>query len=376
MTSQPASDDASEKIEILYGAENIINRTLQDLANVKESFVNCTDYTGPSVFLAYQPMWNACIALKQRGVRLRFITEFTKDNIGYCKEVMKVFELRHLDGVKGNFGIADVKDYGGAANVKEGDVPTQLIRSNVRAFVEQQQYFFETLWAKATPAEQRIREIEEGITPVKTKILKDENEIINEIRRLNNSASRLAICSVFGGMQMSYKYFFDTYKKIVENEGMKCIVNINKKDSIGLVKVFLNAGIQVRHVTNMPPMNFGVSDKELAATIEKMEGGKMSQSFLISNDPLYINHFNSIFEELWKNGIDAEDRIRDIEVGAEWADVEVIPMSSRAKDLYLNLVKKAEKEVIIMFPTTNAFIRQKNLGVIQFSEERQQESVM
>ena len=183
MTSQPASDDTSEKIEILYGAENIINRTLQDLVNVKESFVNCTDYTGPSVFLAYQPMWNACIALKQRGVRLRFITEFTKDNIGYCKEVMKVFELRHLDGVKGNFGIADGKDYGGAANVKEGDVPTQLIRSNVRAFVEQQQYFFETLWTKATPAEQRIREIEEGIVPVKTKILKDENEIINEIRR-------------------------------------------------------------------------------------------------------------------------------------------------------------------------------------------------
>ena len=203
--------------------------------------------------------------------------------------------------------------------------------------------------------------------------MKDENEIINEIRRLNNSASRLAICSVFGGMQMSYKYFFDTYKKIVENEGMKCIVDINKKDGIGLVKVFLNAGIQVRHVKNMPPMNFGVSDKELAATIDKMEGGKMSQSFLISNDPLYINHFNSIFEELWKNGIDAEDRIRDIEVGAEWADVEVIPMSSRAKDLYLNLVKKAEKEVIIMFPTTNAFIRQKNLGVIQFSEEAARE---
>ena len=44
-------------------------------------------------------------------------------------------------------------------------------------------------------------------------------------------------------------------------------------------------------------------------------------------------------------------------------------MSSRAKDLYLNLVKKAEKEIMIMFPTTNAFIRQKNMGVIHFSEE-------
>src|SRR5262249_7725381 len=65
----------------------------------------------------------------------------------------------------------------------------------------------------------------------------------------------------------------------------------------------------------------------------------------------------------------AEDRIRDIEVGADWANVEVIPISSRARDLYLNLVKKAENEIIIMFPTTNAFIRQKNMGVIQSSEE-------
>jgi hypothetical protein len=44
----------------------------------------------------------------------------------------------------------------------------------------------------------------------------------------------------------------------------------------------------------MPPMNFGVSDKEMA--MEKMEGGKMSQTFLISNEPLYNNHFNSLFE--------------------------------------------------------------------------------
>ena len=31
----------------------------------------------------------------------------------------------------------------------------------------------------------------------------------------------------------------------------------------------------------MPPMNFGVSDMQMATTIEKMEYGKISQSFLI-----------------------------------------------------------------------------------------------
>ena len=88
-----------------------------------------------------------------------------------------------------------------------------IIYSSVKEIVEHQQYVFETLWTKSAPAEQRIREIEEGVLPFKTKILEDENEIINEIRGLNNRASRLSICSAIGGLQMSYKYLFDAYKK-------------------------------------------------------------------------------------------------------------------------------------------------------------------
>ena len=332
------------------------------------------NYTRPSLAVILEPIKKAFLDARARGVKLRYLTEITHDNIAACKELMTIVdELRHLDGIRGNFMVSETEYRAPVILFEKGKIASQIICSNVKEIVDQHQYMFDTLWNKAISAQQRIKEIEEGIEPIKTKILDDEHEIINEIRRLNNSASRLSVCSAFGGMQMSYKYFFDTYKKVVEDEGMRCIVNIDKKDSIDLIKVFLNAGIQVRHVKNMPPMNFGVSDKEVAITIEKMEGGKMSQSFLISNDPLYTIHFNSVFEELWKNGIDAEDRIRDIEVGAEWADVEVIPMSSRARDLYLNLVKKAEKEVIIMFPTTNAFIRQKNLGVIQFSEEAARE---
>ncbi len=32
----------------------------------------------------------------------------------------------------------------------------------MKSFVEQQQYFFDMLWSKAIPAEQRIKEFEEG----------------------------------------------------------------------------------------------------------------------------------------------------------------------------------------------------------------------
>jgi two-component system, OmpR family, sensor histidine kinase VicK len=46
---------------------------------------------------------------------------------------------------------------------------------------------------------------------------------------------------------------------------------------------------------------------------------------LISNEPLYLRHFASIFEELWKNGIGADDRIRHIEERVDSAVIELVP---------------------------------------------------
>jgi DNA-binding transcriptional regulator GbsR (MarR family) len=67
-------------------------------------------------------------------------------------------------------------------------------------------------------------------------------------------------------------------------------------------------------------MSFGVSDKEIAATIEKMEDGKNVQTLLVSNEPEYVEHFSNIFQELWEKGIDAKDIIKDIEEGRETDD--------------------------------------------------------
>ena len=173
---------------------------------------------------------------------------------------------------------------------------------------------FETLWSKAIPSEQRIREIEEGVHHISIRILEDQDQIINEMRPFNYKQTRLSVCSGFDGMQMSYKYLFNSYVTILdkhqkgEGEEIRLITNIDK-ESLDLVKVFLKAGTQMGHVRGMPPMNLGISDIGVAATIEKMEGGKMGQTFLISNEPLYINHF-SFFEDIWKNGIDVEASIK------------------------------------------------------------------
>ena len=77
-------------------------------------------------------------------------------------------------------------------------------------------------------------------------------------------ASERSVCSPIGGMQLVYNNFFDEYKKIIdrhrkrgEGNGVRWIISIDK-DSIDLVKLFRNTGLQIRHVKNLTPMNFAV----------------------------------------------------------------------------------------------------------------------
>ena len=62
--------------------------------------------------------------MKNRGVKLRFISEIIKDNLPHCKELMKIGELRPLDEIKGDFRIADGSLYqAGATNMKPTPYP-------------------------------------------------------------------------------------------------------------------------------------------------------------------------------------------------------------------------------------------------------------
>src|SRR5215469_6836193 len=335
---------SGHSIELLNDIETIINTYLRVIHNAKSRWDYFADVSSLSaVPLEFEAIRKAILEAKTRDTRSRFITEITKENISYAKEFMKIVELRHLDGVKGNFGVSD----------------TEYIAIST---------------AGTSQAEQRIRDIEESVQPVSTRVLEDQGQIINEIRRLNYSSTRLSVCSAFGGMQMGYKYLFDSYMNIVdkhqkgEGKGMRWIINIDK-ENVNLVKVFLEAGIQIRHVKNMPPMNFGVSDKEMAGTIEKMEGGKMGQSFLFSNEPLYINHFNSLFEEIWENGIDAIARIKAIEEGVDSEGIKIIQDPVEIQRLAFSLIQKAMEEILVMYSTANAFHRQEHAGKLQLLKE-------
>jgi signal transduction histidine kinase len=97
-----------------------------------------------------------------------------------------------------------------------------------------------------------------------------------------------------------------------------------------------------------------------------MEEGKMIQSVLISNDPLYVNHFSSIFEDMWKNGVDAVDKITAIEQGLEQEFLEVITDRQKASQILVDLAKSVKKEALVLFPNDRAMLRVDRLGIIDY----------
>jgi two-component system, OmpR family, sensor histidine kinase VicK len=337
------------------------------------------NYTRPQLAIVLDSIRNSFIDAKNRGVKLRYLTEITSENISYCKELLPIVnEIRHLDGIKGNFMISESEYLAPVILFEEGKVASQLIHSNQRVIVDQYRYMFDTLWNKAMSAQQRIKDIEEGFERPETRVLKNKEEIFEYMKSIAENANEQSTCCSIGGMQLVYNYFFNEYKKIVdrsssrrkkESNGVRWITSI-EKDSIDLAKIFLDSGMQVRHVKNLTHADFAVDNKNFNATIDKMEGGKLMDSLLISNEPAYISHYNSVFEELWKNGVDATERIRDIEAGVNLADIEVIPNSARAQERYLDVVRSAEEEILWIFPTINAFIRQDKIGAIPLAKEK------
>src|SRR5919106_1908350 len=143
---------------MLIGPEVTTKQAWEFFSNVSKKFDGCASSVATPIVMtvfrdAYQRM-------KRRGVKIRSVTDMTKDNLKHCKELMEFAEVRHISHLIGNFGVSET-EYIVAPTMKEGQPLPKLIYSNSKEMVEQQQNIFDIFWSKAILAEQRIKEIEE-----------------------------------------------------------------------------------------------------------------------------------------------------------------------------------------------------------------------
>ena len=315
---------------IIFGKSNAINTELEIFKKANKQIDTCMTYTRPSLAISIKQIRDAFLSAKRRGVRLRYITEINHHNIEDCKVLLGIVdELRHLDGVKTNFMISEDEYLAPLIQEKSEAIASEHIYSDMVQIVEHGRCIFDTLWSKSISAEERLRQIQDDAIPQETKILDNHDDIIKQMIHLSEVSSGLSVVSNHGGMQLTYNTFLEQCKNVLqkqkrgEGEGIRWIMRI-EKDSVKLVKKFLKLGVKIRHVKNLAPINFAVSKNGLVATVEEMKGGGMIQNLLTSNERSYIKHFTSMFEQLWKEGVDARYRIKDIEEKVVIAEIEII----------------------------------------------------
>lgn len=335
-----------EKTEVIKGAENIINLTLQAEATIKKKLDNCIDSGGPASFVRVEPMRDAMIRLGRRGVKLRFITEITGDNIPYCREMMKVAELRHLDGITGNFGIMDGIEYRSSARVEPGQAPSELVRSTVRQFVEQQQLFFETLWDKAIPADQRIREIEEGLPPQKTEVLQGAQNIINvslkcfaAVKQSHDSCGNHSLPSLIITTESVKNAFIELKKRGIKTRFITEITGAN----IDYCKELAKIVDELRHLDDVKG-NFGVSESDYIGSASLSEATPLTQA-IHSNVKAVIEQQQYLFETLWSKAIPADQKIKEIEQGIPPRRTEVLHGTDDLINLSLQCISAVKKRL-------------------------------
>jgi two-component system, OmpR family, sensor histidine kinase VicK len=303
-----------EKTHTIYGVENIISFSLDCFAQAEENYDSCGDFTLPSLIMTTEPIRNAYRQLQKRGIKTRLITEISEKNIAYCKELMKIVcELRHLEGIRANFGVSESDYVATSIEQQEGLPISQLIHSNASVIIQQQRYFFETLWKQAIPAEQRIREIEKGMKPEVIETIRDPQTVQQRVFELLQAAKEevLVIFSTANAFRRQEKaggidFLLRTAKSKDLRVRILSPVDDYIRNSFGKIKQEGKIRIEIRNIEE--PLRTKVSvlivDRESMLSAELKSDSKDTVPEAIglatySNSKPTVLSYVSIFESLW-----------------------------------------------------------------------------
>ena len=305
-----ANTRSTERTEVLYGQKYVMNTVLQFLSQA-EKIDSCGDHKALSLIFEVEEYKELLSTLKAKGIKLRYITDITKDNIHYCKELLKFAkEIRHLGGIRTNFSISEIEYLSSMTGNQTREPVSHIIYSNVRAMVEEQKYVFESFWNKAIPAEQRIREIEEGIEPEFFEIIAERKKISKIFLDLVGSAKKEALVLFPNDKAMVRAYrlgIIDYLVELSQNEkavSIKIICQLSD-ENVGIVQRVSEQAPGIR-ILNGNESLYGmyIIDDEKLLRVEMKDAS--AETFLeaigfavYSNRKNTVQSFKSVFELLW-----------------------------------------------------------------------------
>lgn len=304
-------------IEVLHSAQ-VVN-AISDLFSGAEDRIDiCGNSKFPYKIFSFETVKNSSLVAKNRGTKQRFIFEITKDNINYCKAMMNLGNLHHMEEAEANFMLNE-NAFLGSITLSE---PEQAIYSNLGEILEQQHSIFEALWNKSLPAEDMINEIEAGVEPEVLELISDRNKATEIYVDLARSVEKEALFLLADSKAMlrADKLGVIDYLITASSEKgatIKIVCPLDKENSEIVKRISVkapNIGVQnggsshsgLLIVDNARFLRFELKEP-------KAEEFSDAIGFIVySNSRVSINSSKSFFELLWNEHIQYE-RLKEYE---------------------------------------------------------------
>ncbi|MFL6357330.1 MAG: ATP-binding protein [Nitrososphaeraceae archaeon] len=312
------STRSTEMTEVLSGEEHVMSTMLKFLSKAHK-IDSCGDYKAPSLILEVRQYKKLLSDIKAKGIQLRYITDITKDNIHYCKELLKFAkEVRHLAGMRANFSVSET-EYMASASIQQQEenqqqqqqqeqpIP-QVIYSNAKDLVEQQKYVFESLWNKATPSDQRFREIEEGLDAEVFEVFNNGEKVGQIVLDLARSAEKEMLIHLPNDKSMVRLERLGVIDDIIQASRKGVVVKIlcplSKENTHIVKKIYDNSTTTEILNGNKSPYGMYIVDGErfLRAEVKELQAENFSEAIgraVYSNSKRSVESFKSIFELFW-----------------------------------------------------------------------------
>jgi signal transduction histidine kinase len=225
-----------------------------------------------------------------------------------------VDDTRHLDGIKSNFSVSETEYLDSITTVQKTQSTPHIIYSNVRDIVEQQKYVFESFWNKAIPAEQRIREIEEGIEPEFFEVIAEHKRTSQIFLDLTKSVKNEALFLFPNDKAMIRAYRLGVIDHLIKasqkqnSANIKIICPLSKENSDIVRKVSEQApNIRILNGTDsLYGMYIIDGEKMFRVEMREPKAETFAEAIgfaLYSNRKNTVESFRSIYELLWNERV-------------------------------------------------------------------------
>jgi two-component system sensor histidine kinase VicK len=319
MNTSPTTTRSTERTEVISGQEDVMNTIFQFLSKA-EKIDSCGDNKALSPIFEVEEYKKILSDLKAKDIKLRYITDITKDNINYCRELLKFAkEVRHIGGIKTNFSVSET-EYIASASIQQQEVGNQqlqqgqpipmthVVYSNAKDLVEQQKYVFESFWNKAIPSDQRFREIEEGIEAEVFEVFTNGEKLSQVLIDLARSAEKEVLIHLPNNKSMVRLERLGVIDNVIDvskkGAQVRILCPLSKENSHIIKKISDNApAIEILNGNNASYGMYIVDgERFLRAELKEPKAESFSESVgraVYSNSKSSVESFKSIFELLW-----------------------------------------------------------------------------